>query len=109
MSLRFLLSKYLLVILFYSTTNGINSQSIVINEIMSNNESTKQDSDGDFSDWVELYNPTNQAINIKDYYISDNHDDLYKWKFPNILIQPNDYLIVFASNSLQHRSQMTTV
>ena len=44
---------------------------------------------------VELYNGGNSAINLNGFYLSDNENDLTKWSFPNITIQPNDYLIVW--------------
>ena len=35
------------------------------------------------------------SINLNGFYLSDNENDLTKWSFPNITIQPNDYLIVW--------------
>ena len=48
------------------------SRAFVINEIMSANVSTITDEDGDYSDWIELYNGTNDAINLAGYTLSDN-------------------------------------
>ncbi|MDF1697855.1 MAG: CotH kinase family protein [Saprospiraceae bacterium] len=73
------------------------TQSIVINEFMSDNESVISDEDGDFTDWLELYNPSSQTINLLGYHITDDKDDLKKWTFPSITIAPKEYLIVFAS------------
>ena len=75
----------------------IYGQNIVINEFMSDNESTIRDEDNDFSDWIEIYNNSNQKINLLNYALSDKDDELGKWKFPNIFIQPHDFIIVFAS------------
>ena len=68
-----------------------------INEIMSNNDSTLSDSDGDFSDWIELHNPDEEDINLEGYYLTDNSNNLTKWQFPKVILKSGEYLIVFAS------------
>jgi len=75
----------------------VNGQSLVINEFMAKNTSTIKNEDGDFSDWIELYNTTNSAINLLNYGLSDDKDDLKKWIFPEITILPHNYILVFAS------------
>jgi len=77
--------------------NVLNAQSIVINEFMSKNESVIDDRDGDFSDWIELYNQSNSPVNLQGYGLSDDEDDLYKWIIPNIVVPPNNFVLIFAS------------
>ncbi|MBT7481882.1 MAG: T9SS type A sorting domain-containing protein [Flavobacteriales bacterium] len=72
---------------------------LVINEIMAANLSEVSDQDGEFDDWVELYNGGNTAINLEGFYLSDNENDLTKWSFPNTTIQPNDYLIIWCDTA----------
>lgn len=55
------------------------------------------DSNGEASDWIELYNNSNKLINLKGYHLSDDEDEIDKWTFPNININPNDHLLVYAS------------
>ncbi|MEC8905676.1 MAG: lamin tail domain-containing protein, partial [Verrucomicrobiota bacterium] len=45
---------------------------VVINEVMSNNETTVADGDGDFPDWIELYNAGDTAAELTGYHLSDN-------------------------------------
>ena len=73
------------------------TQGLVINEIMSNNNSCVLDKDGEPSDWIELYNPTNDSINLNNYTLSDDANILNKWTFPNIHISAQGTLIIFAS------------
>lgn len=73
------------------------SQHLVINEIMSSNATTIADEDGDYEDWIELYNGTDSVINLTGYTLSDNLANPDKWIFPNITIGPNEYLLIFAS------------
>lgn len=73
------------------------AQTVLINEFMSNNHSSFQDMDGDFSDWIELYNPSDTAINLFKYGLSDDKEDLRKWLLPDLLIRPQGYVLIFAS------------
>jgi len=65
---------------------------------MSLNETIITDEDGDFSDWIEIYNSSTVAINLDGYAITDNPDDLFKWTFPALLLQPDSFLLIFASS-----------
>ncbi|MED5419728.1 MAG: lamin tail domain-containing protein, partial [Verrucomicrobiota bacterium] len=71
---------------------------VVINEVMSNNETTVADGDGDFPDWIELYNAGDTAAELTGYHLSDNDANLSKWVFPaETILDPGQYLVVFAS------------
>ena len=74
------------------------SQSLVINEIVSSNSSIFYDEDGDTPDWVEIYNAKTNAVNLGGYGLSDDISEKFKWKFPDIIIEPNEYLLVLASD-----------
>ena len=58
------------------------SQNIQINEIVSSNQDSYYDEDGDTPDWIEIYNPTSNTISLDNWGLSDDIDDLDKWKFP---------------------------
>lgn len=88
---------FIIIITFFAVTNVI-GQGILINEFMAKNNATIQDEDGDYSDWIELYNSTNSTINLMNFGLSDEYNSLNKWTFPNITIQAHSYLLVFASS-----------
>jgi hypothetical protein len=73
-------------------------QSLVINEFMSSNSETIQDWQGDFPDWIELYNPGSEPINLEGFGLSDKLSDTAIWNFPSIIINPDTFLLVFASD-----------
>ena len=73
------------------------SQSISLNEAMSVNLSTAQDEDGDFEDWVEIYNGSSTAIDLNGYGLSDRLQEPHLWEFPPLTLSPGDYMLVFAS------------
>lgn len=86
----------------YANINVIEKGEVVINELMSNNETTVTDPSGNYSDWIELYNNTDQTLSLKDAYLSDSYTEPLKWKFPdNTTIAPKGYLIVWASDTTQ--------
>ena len=75
----------------------IYSQNVFINEIMSNNESVIQDEDGDYSDWIEIYNNGTTTINLCGCYITDDSLMITKWCFPECQLEPDSFLLLFAS------------
>ena len=50
------------------------------------------------SDFIELTNRGDQAVNLAGWYLTDDADDLTKWEFPSVNLAPGQYLVVFASN-----------
>ena len=81
---------------------------LVINEIMASNFSEVADQDGEYDDWVELYNGGSSAINLSGFHLSDDENTLNKWTFPNITIQPNDYLIIWCDTAGNSQSGLHT-
>ena len=73
------------------------SQELAINEIMASNATTIADEDGDFEDWIELYNYGADAINLKGFGLSDDYDNPFRWIFPEIVIEPGEFLLIWAS------------
>jgi hypothetical protein len=72
--------------------------SVVINEVMSSNDFI-EDEYGESDDWVELYNNSNEVIDLSACYLSDDAADLQRWAFPaNTLIAPNAYLMVWTDD-----------
>ena len=81
---------------------------LVINEIMASNFSAISDQDGEYDDWVELYNGNNFDLNLNGYYLSDSENDLTKWSFPNVTIGANDYLIIWCDTAGSSQSGLHT-
>jgi len=90
--------KKRLILILSITSNLIFSQNLVINEIMSSNSSTIYDEDGDASDWIEIYNNSPSQVNLEGYFLSDDSLNIEKWQFGDAVINPGEYLIVFASD-----------
>jgi hypothetical protein len=82
----------------------INRANAVISEFMASNASKEPleegellDEDGDSSDWIELYNPTNKPINLDGWYLTHDSNEPEEWQFPSVQLIPGQFLVVFAS------------
>jgi hypothetical protein len=89
------MKKILYIIFLFEFVLG---QTIQINEIVSTNGTVLYDEDGDTPDWFELYNTSGQEINLNGYGITDDPSDLSMWVFPSIVLEPNGFLVIFASD-----------
>ena len=85
------------ILLFIVSIINLLGQDIVINEFMSSSYNFLFDHDGDNSDWIEIFNPTEETINLSSYFLSDNLEKPHKWSFPDIEIAPDSFLVIFAS------------
>ena len=69
-----------------------------LNEFLSSNDSDFADEDGNFSDWVEIYNPNAFSIDLGGFHLTSDPSDLTEWTFPaGVSLEGNSYLIVFAT------------
>ena len=84
-----------LLILFYSLS--ITSQTVRINEVVASN-STYFDEDGDTPDWIELYNYGTDPVSLNNWNLSDEENDDVPWVFPDITLDPDEYLLIWASS-----------
>lgn len=90
-------SVYLYYGLFLLFPWILSGQNMIINEVMSSNQTTIADEDGEFPDWIELFNNADSAINLQGYGISDDSLNLQKWLLPGINLSPDKHLLLFAS------------
>ncbi|MDF7825346.1 lamin tail domain-containing protein [Pontiellaceae bacterium B12227] len=72
---------------------------VVISEFMAANDKTLMDGDGNYSDWIELYNTGSNAVDLTGWYLSDDTNNLTKWTFPTESIAAGEFLVVFASGA----------
>lgn len=72
--------------------------SLRLNEIMASNSVTLYDDDGETYDWLEVFNAGPTAIDLAGYALSDDVNDLVKWRFPaGCVLEPYSTLVVMAS------------
>lgn len=69
---------------------------VLINEVMSRNESFLADPDGNYYDWIELKNTTDQDINLKGYSLNKGTDQQSNYIFSDYVLPANGYALFFA-------------
>jgi hypothetical protein len=74
------------------------NEDVLINELMASNSNTIQDEQGSYPDWVELYNPLNEPLNLSGYYLTDDLSEPDKWAFPDTSIAPNGFLLIWVDD-----------
>jgi hypothetical protein len=97
-------STHITDLAFIAQESQEQAPSLIISEFMAINGSKPPlnagellDEDGDSSDWIEIYNPTNTTIDLDGWYLTDSTDNLRRWEFPSVRIQPDQFMIIFAS------------
>ncbi len=85
-------------LMFCGRVQGAENLPVVISEFMAANDSTLQDEDGDFSDWIEIENKGNTTVSLAGWSLTDDSDDLRKWVFPAVTLGPQGFRVVFASD-----------
>jgi len=70
---------------------------LIINEVQSSNNTTLDANDGGNYDWIEIYNLTDDSLDLMNYFLSDKADNPTKWQFPKFKLAANSYLVIFAS------------
>lgn len=70
---------------------------VVISEFMAANTGSRLDADGASSDWIELWNPSDQPADLGGLFLTDDPDDLTRWPVPDASLEANGFLVVVAS------------
>ncbi|MDP8205594.1 MAG: CotH kinase family protein [Candidatus Electryonea clarkiae] len=94
------MKRYLLIFSIIVFSSVSISQELVINEFLARNVTIAADQNGEFDDWIELYNNGDNSISLDGYFLSDNALNLTKWLFPDTTIFPHEYLVVWTDNDV---------
>ena len=70
---------------------------LFINEGCNRNGSLIVDEDGDYEDWIEIYNAGPTGVDLTGYALSDTASEPFKWLMPEVIIPANEHLLFFTS------------
>jgi hypothetical protein len=89
----------ILCIASFAVTAGAQPDSVIrISEFLTINNSGIADEDGDNSDWIEIHNISNLPANTANWSLSDDIGSPGKWTLPSRTLQPDERLLIFASD-----------
>jgi CotH protein/lamin tail-like protein/chitobiase/beta-hexosaminidase-like protein/K319-like protein/Fn3 domain-containing protein len=83
---------------------------VTISEFMASNNRTLADEDGEFPDWIEIYNDSNASVNLAGWSLTEDSSLQDRWFFPGTNLPPKGFIVVFASgkNRIQPGSPLHT-
>ena len=78
---------------------------LAINEFMASNSSSARDPQGQYDDWIEIYNYGAGAIDVGGMYLTDNIFSPTKWRIPSndpdaTIIGPHSYILIWADDDI---------
>ena len=97
--MKTLLKALLTLLLLVICNVRFSFSQIVINEICPSNISVILNSNGQYDDWIELYNAGGTTVNLSGYGLTDDTLQPYRFTFPSQTIGAGGRLLVFASDS----------
>jgi len=99
-------SCLVVVIASCALAQGGSDLSLAINEVMASNSETKADPQGQYDDWIELYNYGVTPIDAGGLYLTDDPNEPAKWQIPAddpavTTIAPGGYLLIWADGETE--------
>jgi hypothetical protein len=74
---------------------------VVVNEVMASNRETLADPQGEYDDWIELYNTGGIAVEVGGCYLTDDLSLPTKWRIPTgTTIAAHGYLLIWADDQV---------
>ena len=71
---------------------------VCINEFMADNETIITDPQGEFEDWIEIFNNSYAPVILDEYYLTDDFTQPDKWAFPDTSLAPGGFLLIWADD-----------
>lgn len=76
---------------------AVAESAVYVTEAMSNNASYAADENGEFHDYIELYNSSDKPVSLNGWYLSDDRENIARWAFPDMSIPAGSHMIVHCS------------
>src|SRR5947208_16395304 len=70
---------------------------VIISEFMADNKKTLADEDGQFPDWIEIYNTGAGTLNLGGWTLTDDPTHVGRWAFPDTNLIAKGFMVIFAS------------
>lgn len=74
-----------------------NNNGLIINEVCNSNFEYLAQNGNEYYDYIELYNNSNDDIELSNYYLSDSDGDILKYNLPNLTLKAHEYYVIMCS------------
>jgi hypothetical protein len=108
MKLKHLVCLFVLGAIAATTATVFGASPVRINEFMASNGQGLTDEEGEYSDWIEIYNPGPDAANLDEWFLTDDSANLTKWEFPTLTVPAGGYIVVYASGKNRNTPKLHT-
>jgi hypothetical protein len=83
-------------------TPPIGEGPLFINELMPRNTTVIEDNEGEFDDWVELYNETGSDIGLGGWFLSDDSEEPRKAELPaGLVVRAGGVLLLWCDDDTE--------
>ncbi len=99
------MKKLLLTLLALWALSTAYADNLVINEIMPSNAGVVMSPATNFDSWIEIYNPSSEAVNLAGMYLSNDDKNLTLWQMPSDIgsVSAKGFLVVWlGSNEIKN-------
>jgi hypothetical protein len=91
---------------FLTAASLVHAADPVISEFMADNSGYLADEDGQFMDWIEVYNPGPATVDLQNWSLTDDVLLPQKWIFPSRSLAAGQSLVVWASGKDRTGAQL---
>ena len=88
--------KYICLFLLFLLISGASYSQVFINEFSASNSNVISDENQSTPDWIELYNASNNDINLKGWRIGKKSKFSSAWELPDTVLKSKEYMILFC-------------
>jgi hypothetical protein len=82
---------------------------LVINELMAINDTTIADDAGEFDDWIEILNASDQPVSLSGLYVTDDpEDDPLRFALPDRTLAARERLLIWCDNDPEQGPEHAT-
>ena len=71
---------------------------LFINEFMAINDNVIQDETDSYEDWLEIYNPGPDSVEMLGLFLTDDPANTTQWSFPDTTMAAGSFLLVWCDN-----------
>ena len=93
----FVLTLVVIVVTYHAS----HVQTVVINEVCSNNFSILQNSSGAYTDYIELYNASDTGVSLSGWTLGTDNSTLGLYTFGDVVLDPHAYLLLINNDTAE--------